>query len=80
LEPFVATVVATGETDRTEPVPPDAKPFKLWQRDFWDTQMRSRAHYEEKLSYVRMNPVRKELVKTPEEWPYQGVIHEIRWM
>ncbi len=65
---------------RTEPVPPGEKSFKPWQRDFWDTQMRSREHYEEKLSYVRMNPLRKGLATTPEGWPYQGAIHEIGWM
>jgi REP element-mobilizing transposase RayT len=54
--------------------------FKLWQRDFWDTQMRSRTHYEEKLSYVRMNPVRKELVSISENWPYQGEVFPISWV
>jgi REP element-mobilizing transposase RayT len=67
---------------RTSSVPSGLprQPFKLWQRDFWDTQMRSREHYEEKLAYVRMNPVRKALARTPEEWPYQGVINELAWM
>ena len=51
----------------------------VWQRDCWDTQMRDREHYEEKRSYVLMNPVRKELVKAPEEWPWQGHLTEIRW-
>lgn len=54
--------------------------IKLWQRDFWDTQMRSREHYEEKLSYVRMNPVRRGLANKPEEWPYQGKVYPICWM
>jgi putative transposase len=86
--------VATGRTDDTEVVPPGrtvdsahggsasvrTARFKLWQRDFWDTQMRSREHYEEKLSYVRMNPLRKGLAQNPEDWPYQGVIHEIGWV
>ncbi len=67
-----------GTTSVSSVVPGNA--FKLWQRDFWDTQMRSREHYEEKLAYVRMNPVRKKLVRTPEEWPYQGVINELAWM
>jgi REP element-mobilizing transposase RayT len=56
-----------------------AKPFKLWQRDFWDTQMRTREHYDEKLAYVRMNPVRKGLAKTPEDWQYQGEVFPIGW-
>ncbi len=68
----------TGVADGTRPVPPG--PFKLWQRDYWDTQMRSREHYDEKLSYVRLNPVRKALVATPEEWPYQGNIYDVHWL
>ena len=55
------------------------QPFKLWQRDYWDTQMRSREHYEEKLSYVRLNPVRKGLVASADDWPYQGRLHDICW-
>ncbi len=35
--------------------------------------------YSEKWQYVRQNPVRAGLVKTPEEWPYFGRVHEIRW-
>lgn len=52
---------------------------KLWQRDFWDTQMRNRRHYDEKLAYVRMNPVRKGLCRTPEAWPYRGAVFPIKW-
>lgn len=80
-----------GTSDGTEPVPPGNRyggptsvsavgtPIKLWQRDFWDTQMRSLEHYEEKLSYVRMNPIRKELAKDVEVWPYQGEVFPISW-
>jgi len=46
----------------------------FWQRDFWDTQMRSQQDYEEKYAYVRENPVRKGLVNCTEEWPYQGIL------
>lgn len=41
--------------------------------------MRDRGEYKEKLAYVRENPLRKNLVKTPEEWPYQGIFHDLRW-
>ncbi len=51
----------------------------LWLKDFWDTQMRSRTHYDEKLSYVRQNPVRGGLVASPEQWPFQGRVFSIRW-
>lgn len=50
-----------------------------WQAGHWDTRMRSESHYEEKWEYVRWNPVRAGLVARPEEWPFQGEIHELRW-
>ncbi len=41
-----------------------------WQRDFFDHRIRNDDEYVEKSFYIRMNPVRKGLVETPEEWPY----------
>ena len=49
------------------------------QRDCWDTQMRDREHYLEKLAYMRENPVRAGLVEKAEDWPYQGRLNVIRW-
>ncbi len=51
----------------------------IWQLDFWDTQLRSVRHYGEKWTYVRENPVRAGLVRTSDEWPWQGECHELRW-
>lgn len=51
----------------------------VWQQECWDTQMRSREHYTEKLSYVRNNPVRRGLVRNAEDWPYQGELYPIAW-
>ena len=51
----------------------------VWQRDGWDTQMRSREHYDEKLHYVKENPVRAGLVERSVDWPFQGVLNEIIW-
>jgi len=50
-----------------------------WQGDLWDTQMRSRVHYDEKWEYVRQNPVRKALVQRAEDWPWQGELSLLRW-
>ncbi len=50
-----------------------------FQSDHWDTRMRNVRQYEEKWEYVRFNPVRKELVERPEDWPYQGVLHDWSW-
>lgn len=54
-------------------------PFKLWQRDYWDTQLRHGESYSDKWDYVRNNPVRKGLVGAPEAWPYQGEIFPLTW-
>ena len=35
--------------------------------------------YAEKLDYMLNNPVRAGLVKTPEEWKYQGVLRILPW-
>jgi putative transposase len=50
-----------------------------WQRDVWDRQIRSLADLDEKRSYVRMNPVRAGLCRSPDDWPYKGVLREILW-
>ncbi len=52
---------------------------RLWQRDCWDRQLRNGESYEEKWNYVRNNPVRANLVKKAEDWPYQGEMHKLRW-
>ena len=43
-----------------------------WQPGFFDRVIRRGESYADKWEYVRMNPVRKGLVRLPEEWPFQG--------
>jgi putative transposase len=50
-----------------------------WQRKSFHHRLRNRIEYEDKLTYVRENPLRKQLVARPEEWPYQGRVHDLRW-
>lgn len=50
-----------------------------WLTDHWDTRMRSVEAYEEKWVYVQNNPVRHGLVTRPEDWPFRGEIHRLRW-
>ena len=50
-----------------------------WQRKSFHHRMRDRIEYEEKLAYVRENPLRKGLVTNLDDWPYQGRIHDLRW-
>jgi putative transposase len=41
-----------------------------WQRDFFDHRLRKDESFVEKASYIRMNPVRANIVQRVEDWPY----------
>ena len=58
------------------PQPNDAP---IWQRHFWDTQLRRGDNYSEKWEYILQNPVRAGLVARAEDWPFASTIHELRW-
>lgn len=51
----------------------------IWQRHFWDTQLRRSENYEEKWEYVIQNPVRARLVTHPKDWPYRGELNVLPW-
>jgi len=42
-------------------------------------RLRDGESYSQKWQYVRENPVRAGLVTSPEDWPYCGRVHEMRW-
>jgi REP-associated tyrosine transposase len=42
-------------------------------------RLRRDENYSVKWEYVRQNPVRAGLVKTPDEWQYQEVLNHLRW-
>jgi len=48
------------------------------QIDSFHHRLRGEERYTEKWDYVRANPVRAGLVSSPDDWPYQGVINELR--
>jgi putative transposase len=47
---------------------------QLWEEGFFDRVLRNDESYAQKWNYVRENPVRAGLVKSVEDWPYQGEI------
>ena len=51
----------------------------IWQRHFWDTQLRRGESYDAKWGYVVANPVRAGLVRQSNDWPYQGEVQLLRW-
>jgi putative transposase len=50
-----------------------------WQEGFFNHLLRSQESYSQKWDYVRMNPVRAGLSKTPEGWPFQGEIMRLEF-
>jgi REP element-mobilizing transposase RayT len=51
---------------------PTEKP--LWQKSFWDTELRTYERYDWKWLYVLADPERRGLVARAEEWPFAGEI------
>ncbi len=56
---------------------PDEKP--IWQKDFFDRQLRSGESYHQKWLYLWENPIKEGLIKNPEEWLYQGELNVLSW-
>ena len=42
----------------------------VWQSGFFEHRLRSESEFTDKFYYVLRNPVRKQLVADPKEWPY----------
>jgi putative transposase len=51
----------------------------IWQREYWDRQLRRGESYAEKWDYVENNPVRHGYVAHAEEWPYRGELNVLDW-
>lgn len=47
-------------------------PWEVWQRGFSDHRIRNAADYDEHVTYIHMNPVRKGYCRRPEEYPYSS--------
>jgi REP element-mobilizing transposase RayT len=45
----------------------------VWQAESFDHLLRSQESFEEKLEYIRQNPVRRGLLKKPEDYPWLWV-------
>ena len=46
------------------------RPF--WQHQFWDRFVRHEREFKQRLEYMHMNPVRRGLVKMPEDWRWSS--------
>jgi putative transposase len=53
---------------------------ELWQSGIWDRRLYSPKAFEQKVDYIKKNPVGAGLVRNPSAWPYSGAIHDVRWL
>ena len=60
--------------DRFAKIHPDVGRFQIGG---FHHRLRNDESYSQKWQYVRENPVRQNLVKRPEDWPYFGRVHDI---
>jgi len=49
--------------------------WQLWQRRFYDFNVRSGSKMIEKLKYMHSNPVVRSLVARPDDWPWSSFLH-----
>ena len=57
----------------------NARPEHRWQKNYWDTRLRSDESYDEKWDYVVNNPVRTGLVAKAEDWPFAGEVNKLEF-
>jgi putative transposase len=53
----------------------DGRHSPLWQKRYYDRNLRSYAEFVEKLRYVHRNPVKRGLVEKPENWNWSSALH-----
>jgi len=46
---------------------------RLWQGRFFDRALRTVKEYQETVEYIHLNPLRRGLVKRPEDWKWSSV-------
>jgi putative transposase len=44
----------------------------VWQHQFWDRFVRHAKEFNQRLTYMHLNPVRKGLAKRPEDWRWSS--------
>jgi len=50
----------------------------VWQRRFWEHQIRDELDFAQHVDYIHYNPVRHGLVTAPKDWVYSSFHRYIR--
>ncbi len=49
----------------------------IWQRRFWEHQIRDEADLAKHMDYIHYNPVKHGWAKTPAAWPHSSFAHQV---
>lgn len=52
--------------------------YNLWQRRFWEHQIRDETDFYHHVNYIHYNPVKHRLVQQVTDWPYSSVHRYIK--
>jgi putative transposase len=44
----------------------------FWQREYYDRFIRNEEHFNKAIQYIHMNPVKAQLVSSPEDWQFSS--------
>jgi len=58
---------------KTSPSRIKHREFVLWQRRFWEHQIRNQQDFNRHCDYIHYNPVKHGLVEDPKQWEYSTV-------
>jgi len=50
----------------------------IWQRRFWEHQIRNEIDFTKHVEYIHFNPVKHRLVKLPIDWPYSSFHRHVK--
>lgn len=51
----------------------------LWQRRYWEHQIRDESDFEQHVNYIHWNPVKHGYVKRVADWPYSSFHHHVKY-
>lgn len=72
IERLTAQAVRSSLPAVASPAALARRELGLWQRRFWEHQIRDESDLERHLDYIHWNPVKHGLVAAPSAWPYSS--------
>jgi putative transposase len=56
----------------------DKKEQMIWQRRFWEHQIRDEKDFQKHVEYIHYNPVKHKYVSSPKDWPFSSFHKHVR--